>query len=85
MLKPLVESHITDATDRHRVRAGLELLIGVYRGSKHWPLAKSDAFRAWMDNLVPKMIASIRPDTQGCAEMSVSGLLRQYNTRLFLL
>lgn len=72
LVKPLVESHITDGSDRHRVRAGLELLIGVYRGSKHWPLVKSDAFRAWMDSLIPKMVASVRPDTQGAAEMSVS-------------
>lgn len=71
-IKPVVETHVLDQTDRHKVRAGYELLSGLLRGAKHWPISKSTSLMAWVEDLLPKAVKAVRTETQPAAEMAVS-------------
>jgi proteasome activator subunit 4 len=70
IIKPIIESEILDS-DRHKQRAGAELLSGVIRGSKHWPLVKQDQLAAWLTPLLPQIVTAITPDSQDAIEMLV--------------
>lgn len=73
-IQPTIEAMAVDS-DRHRMRAGLEMFAGVYRGSKHWPVQKWEHLCQWLDTLIPKITAALRPDTEMCADAAVSVLL----------
>ncbi|THH18097.1 hypothetical protein EW146_g2829 [Bondarzewia mesenterica] len=49
--------------DRFKQRAGVEVLMGLSRGSKHWPKQLSDQLWRWIMSRFDRIFAQIKPDT----------------------
>ncbi|CAL1696390.1 unnamed protein product [Somion occarium] len=58
----VIEPLLTDL-DRYRQRAAAEILAGLLRGSKHWPLPAFNALWSWMGSHMDQIYAQIKPDT----------------------
>ncbi|GAA94209.1 uncharacterized protein L969DRAFT_375946 [Mixia osmundae IAM 14324] len=74
LIKPKILSYLS-TSDRHQQRAAAELLSGIIRGSKHWPMTLQDALWSWVTPLLPIIFARIAPDTQTMWEMFVEYIL----------
>ncbi|KAJ2928817.1 hypothetical protein H1R20_g8194, partial [Candolleomyces eurysporus] len=49
--------------DKFKQRAAAEFLLGILRGSKHWPKNTSDKVWEWVANRLGSIYAQIKPDT----------------------
>ncbi|KAL1709113.1 hypothetical protein EV121DRAFT_267575 [Schizophyllum commune] len=58
----VVDPLITDA-DKFKQRAGAEMLSGLLRGSKNWPLPITNRIWDWVLARMDKIFAQIKPDT----------------------
>jgi proteasome activator subunit 4 len=63
----LIEPLCTDP-DRFKQRAGVEILLGYTRGSKHWPVSDRQRLWDWVMARLPKFFALIKPDTRNLWE-----------------
>lgn len=50
--------------DRHKHRAAAEALIGLLRGSKHWPLDEQSRLWSWFSPLLPRIFKEATQDSQ---------------------
>ncbi|KAF9648519.1 ARM repeat-containing protein [Thelephora ganbajun] len=57
-----IDSLLTDP-DRFKQRAGAEVLVGLLRGSKHWPKQKWDKLWTWTLDRIDQIFLQIKPDT----------------------
>lgn len=62
-LGPIVERFIMEK-DRHKHRAASETLIGLIRGSKHWPLNDQSRLWEWFTPLLPHIYKEATQDSQ---------------------
>lgn len=65
---PILDELIADK-DRHKQRAAGELIGGMVRGSKHWPLQKQQRIWDWLTPLLPAIFEGVTPETQSAWEM----------------
>ena len=77
---PLASKLMGD-NDRHKQRAAAELIGGMLRGAKHWPVAKQKRIYNWLAPLWPKIFDSINLDTQPAWEMMVEYVLGSRDPR----
>ncbi|KAF8587289.1 ARM repeat-containing protein [Ramaria rubella] len=49
--------------DRFKQRAAAEILQGILRGSKHWPIKAARKIWSWTTERLPRILAAITPDT----------------------
>lgn len=54
--------------DRFKQRAGVEILLGLTRGAKHWPQTKQVKLSQWVMARIPKFFNLIKPDTRNLWE-----------------
>ena len=78
---PILERFIADKKDRHRQRAAGELIGGMVRGSKHWPLQKQKLIWDWLTPLLPSIYDGVTPETQTSWEM-FTDCLSLFHSRL---
>ncbi|BGP18854.1 hypothetical protein JCM10213_003509 [Rhodosporidiobolus nylandii] len=78
---PAVEGLIADKTDRHKQRAAGELIGGMVRGSKHWPMVKQRRLWEWLAPKLPAIFDSITPETQTSYEMMAEYILNARDPR----
>ncbi|PCH33382.1 hypothetical protein WOLCODRAFT_21973 [Wolfiporia cocos MD-104 SS10] len=57
-----IEPLLTDS-DRFKQRAGVEILSGLLRGSKHWAQQWSDHLSQWLNSRLHHIYSHIKPDT----------------------
>ncbi|KAI0728586.1 ARM repeat-containing protein [Fomitopsis betulina] len=76
LMLPTVELLLKDA-DRFKQRAGTEMLIGLLRGSKHWPQQCRDQIWSWFMSNVQSIQNSIRPDTLSFWDAAFNELLME--------
>ena len=74
IIKELVTNMMTD-NDRHKQRASAEVIGGIMRGAKHWPLSMQKKVYDWLAPMWPKIFDSINLDTQPAWEMMVEYVL----------
>ncbi|KAM0792923.1 hypothetical protein ACM66B_002682 [Microbotryomycetes sp. NB124-2] len=72
---PTLDGFIFDKTDRHKQRAAGELIGGMVRGSKHWPLVKQRKLWDWLTPKLPLIFEGITPETQVAWEMCAEYIL----------
>ena len=79
---PILEQFIANK-DRHKQRAAGELLGGMIRGSKHWPLEKQKKIWDWVTPLLPSIFEGVTPETQTSWEMfcDCQSFLSTHSTR----
>lgn len=73
-LLPLVEPRIEQLLaqrDRHQHRAAAEMVGGLVRGSKHWPLAAQTSLQAWLLRVLPRAMLECTLDSQAAWQMCV--------------
>jgi len=73
-LLPLAEPRIEallQARDRHQHRAAAEMIGGLVRGSKHWPLGAQDTLQAWLLRVLPRAMLECTLDSQPAWQMCV--------------
>lgn len=63
LIAPTVEYYIGER-DRHKHRAAAEALVGLIRGSKHWPQAESAKLWEWFTPLLPRIFKEATQDSQ---------------------
>lgn len=73
---PIVDAYLADSKDRHKQRAAGELLGGLLRGSKHWPMRKQRRVWEWLSPKLPKIFDGMTPDTQPAWNMMCDCELR---------
>ena len=78
---PLLDPLVTDKDNRHKQRAAGELIGGMVRGSKHWPLTKSAKLWGWLTPRLPGIFEGITPETQVAWEMCAEYILAQRDPR----
>lgn len=74
IVRELVTAMMTD-NDRHKQRAAAEVIGGIMRGAKHWPLGMQKKVYDWLAPMWPKIFESINLDTQPAWEMMVEYVL----------
>ena len=74
IVQELVTDMMTD-NDRHKQRASAEIIGGIMRGAKHWPLSKQKKVYDWLAPMWQKIFDSINLDTQPAWEMMVEYVL----------
>ncbi|KDN43334.1 hypothetical protein K437DRAFT_274941 [Tilletiaria anomala UBC 951] len=67
--------------DRHKHRAAAEIISGVVRGAKHWPLPVQDRLWKWLGGLLPRIFKEATPDSQPAWQMCVEYMLHQRDPR----
>lgn len=77
---PILEDLIADK-DRHKQRAAGELIGGMVRGSKHWPLQKQKRIWDWLTPLLPSIFEGVTPETQTAWEMLCEYILTSRDPR----
>lgn len=77
---PLVDSLVAER-DRHKHRAAAELVGGVIRGAKHWPLADQARLWRWCDAWMPRVLTTSTPDSQPSWQMCVEYVYKQRDPR----
>ncbi|KAK4048054.1 Proteasome activator BLM10 [Microbotryomycetes sp. JL221] len=78
---PIVDGMIPDKTDRHKQRACGELIGGIVRGSKHWPLVKQRSMWSWLEPKLSNIFQGITPETQIAWEMCAEYILQARDPR----
>ncbi|GAA5836406.1 hypothetical protein JCM11251_007072, partial [Rhodosporidiobolus azoricus] len=78
---PTLDSLIADKTDRHKQRAAGELVGGMVRGSKHWPLKKQKILWDWLTPKLDGIFRGITPETQTAWEMCAEYILNARDPR----
>ncbi|KAH9937428.1 ARM repeat-containing protein [Fomitopsis serialis] len=76
LILPAIEPMLKDA-DRFKQRAGAEMLIGLLRGSKHWPKQWRDQLWGWFMSQIQAIHNSIRPDTLSFWDAAFNELLME--------
>jgi proteasome activator subunit 4 len=74
IVRELVTEMMTD-NDRHKQRASAEVIGGIMRGAKHWPLSMQKKVHDWLAPMWQKIFDSINLDTQPSWEMMVEYVL----------
>lgn len=69
--------------DRHPHRAAAELVGGVLRGSKHWPLAAQDAVTASLQTWLPRTMVECTLDSQPAWQMCMEYVCSQRDPRRY--
>lgn len=78
---PIISGYLEDKADRHKQRAAGELLGGMVRGSKHWPLQKQKRIWEWLTPKLKGIFEGITPETQVAWEMCVEYILSSRDPR----
>ncbi|GAA6033408.1 hypothetical protein JCM8097_006736 [Rhodosporidiobolus ruineniae] len=78
---PAIEELISDKSDRHKQRAAGELIGGMVRGSKHWPLKKQQRLWEWLKPKLPGIFEGMTPETQTAWEMCAEYILNNRDPR----
>ncbi|GAA6008845.1 hypothetical protein JCM10207_001745 [Rhodosporidiobolus poonsookiae] len=78
---PAIDTLIADKTDRHKQRAAGELIGGMVRGSKHWPMQKQRKLWEWLAPKLPGIFDSVSPETQTSWEMCAEYILNARDPR----
>ncbi|GAA5921528.1 hypothetical protein JCM1841_000553 [Sporobolomyces salmonicolor] len=78
---PALEELIADKEDRHKQRAAGELIGGMIRGSKHWPLNKQKRVWEWLAPRLSAIFEGITPETQVAWEMCAEYILNNRDPR----
>ncbi|KAG6828604.1 hypothetical protein H0H92_007299 [Tricholoma furcatifolium] len=68
-------------TDKFKQRAGIEILGGILRGSKHWPKGLVDHLWAWTIPRLEKTFVQIKPDTISFWESFFYNQLQSFDPR----
>ncbi|KAG8858716.1 hypothetical protein FRB96_004853 [Tulasnella sp. 330] len=58
--------------DKYKLRAGCEILAGILRGSKHWPVDSQTNIWAWVMERLPGLFDQMKPDTVQIFETFIS-------------
>ncbi|TFY56124.1 hypothetical protein EVJ58_g7830 [Rhodofomes roseus] len=74
LILPAIEPLLKDS-DRFKQRAGAEMVIGLLRGSKHWPKQWRDQLWGWFMAQIQAIHNSIRPDTLSFWDAAFNELL----------
>ncbi len=83
-LVPLVQKQVEAFVverDRHKHRAAAEVISGMVRGAKHWPLAAHDTLWQWLSGLIPRIFEEATPDSQPAWQMCVEYMLQHRDPR----
>ncbi|KAI8578771.1 hypothetical protein K450DRAFT_245430 [Umbelopsis ramanniana AG] len=83
-VKPEIERLCSQADQKNQQRAAAELVAGIVRGSKHWPLEKTTALWDWLGPLLRKTFAAITPDSLTYWEGMVKFCVSQRDPRRLL-
>ncbi|SCV72468.1 BQ2448_4005 [Microbotryum intermedium] len=81
LIQPIIDGFIADRADRHKQRAAGELIGGMVRGSKHWPLHKQRKLWDWLGQRLPGIFRGITPETQLAWEMCAEYILTSRDPR----
>ncbi|PLW40659.1 hypothetical protein PCANC_01611 [Puccinia coronata f. sp. avenae] len=74
-LLPKLEELLADPEDRHKQRAAAEIISGVIRATKHWPLKQQEDVWSWFGNSLQKIYDSITPAMLSSWVMCVESIL----------
>ncbi|POV98026.1 hypothetical protein PSTT_14695, partial [Puccinia striiformis] len=74
-LLPVLEELLSDPEDRHKQRAAAEIISGVVRATKHWPLKQQEDIWSWFGNCLKKIYDSITPAMLSAWVMCVDYIL----------
>jgi len=80
-LLPTLEELLADPEDRHKQRAAAEIISGVIRGTKHWPLKQQQVVWSWFGNCLRKIYDSITPAMLSSWVMCVETILWRRDPR----
>lgn len=80
LLQPRIEELLAQR-DRHKHRAAAEMVGGLVRGSKHWPLAAHEALQTWFVRVVPRAMLECTLDSQPAWQMCVEYLFHERDPR----
>ncbi|GAA5895195.1 proteasome activator BLM10 [Sporobolomyces salmoneus] len=78
---PALADLVADKEDRHKQRAAGELIGGMVRGSKHWPMSKQKVVWDWLTPRLPAIFEGITPETQIAWEMCAEYILNARDPR----
>ena len=78
---PILDGFIAEKTNRHKQRAAGELLGGMIRGSKHWPLVKQKLIWDWVTPLLPSIFEGVTPETETSWQMFCDYVLNSRDPR----
>ncbi|KAG9039991.1 hypothetical protein FRB95_004463 [Tulasnella sp. JGI-2019a] len=67
--------------DKYKLRAGCEILAGILRGSKHWPMDSQTKLWTWVMERLPRLFDQIKPDTVQIFETFISVQLADRDPR----
>lgn len=62
IVKPEV-TKLCESSEKNQQRAATEILAGIIRGSKHWPLNRLQALWSWLIPLLEHTFNSVTPDS----------------------
>ena len=68
--EPLVEKLVSER-DRHKHRAAAEIICGLLRGSKHWPIDAASRLVAWADRILVDVLATSASDSQPAWQIAI--------------
>lgn len=68
--RPVIERLVAER-DRHKHRAAAEMVGGLLRGAKHWPLPEQDALWAWLAPFLERVLVDCTLDSQSAWHMCV--------------
>ncbi|KAJ3305761.1 hypothetical protein HDU76_004956 [Blyttiomyces sp. JEL0837] len=64
-IRPAVQSLAADVADKSKQRSAAELLAGLIRGSKHWPLSKLETLWSWVLPVLASAFVNATPESIG--------------------
>lgn len=80
LMQPRIEQMIAQR-DRHQHRAAAEMVGGLVRGSKHWPLAAQESLQAWLLRVLPRPMLECTLDSQPAWQMCMEYIFHQRDPR----
>ncbi|RGB33631.1 hypothetical protein C1646_815894 [Rhizophagus diaphanus] len=83
IVKPEV-TKLCESSEKNQQRAATEILAGIIRGSKHWPLNRLQALWSWLIPLLEHTFNSVTPDSLVYWERFLSYVLRNRDPRRVL-
>jgi proteasome activator subunit 4 len=75
---------LCESLEKNQQRAATEVLAGIIRGSKHWPLNRLQALWSWLIPLLEQTFNSVTPDSLIYWERFLSYVLVSYILKFIL-
>ncbi|CAH7687375.1 hypothetical protein PPACK8108_LOCUS22155 [Phakopsora pachyrhizi] len=81
VLLPKLEELLSDPANRHKQRAAAEIIAGVIRATKHWPLARQAVVWEWFQARLKEIYDAMRPEGLPCWLMCIEYILQERDPR----